>query len=93
LTEVYPWIVDKRATNFGESEVRKMGGAQLLDVYFTESGKSKQHLCHKLMVSRPRLDKILREPSTATVGQANTLRNELNISSKRDFESIFLPTE
>jgi len=86
--------VDKNATpNLVERKVNLMGGAQLLDKYFKESGKTKQYLCHKLVVSRPRFDKILREPCTANVFQATMLKNELNISSKKDFDSIFLPEQ
>lgn len=70
-----------------------MSGVQILDNYFRESGKSKQHLCHKLMVSRPRLDTILDKPDTATVGQARILKEELNIRSAKDFDTIFLPKE
>ena len=68
-------------------------GAKLLDAYFQASGKTKQHLCYKLMVSRPRFEKILKEPETATVGQARILKDELNIRSSKDFDSIFLPKE
>ena len=68
-------------------------GVKLLDAYFKASGKTKQHICYKLMVSRPRLDTILDKPDTATVGQARILKEELNIRSAKDFDTIFLPKE
>lgn len=73
------------------SSVELSIGAELLDDYFQEAGKSKQRLCHKMLVSRPRLDKILEHPETATVFQAKVLKEELFIRSVKDFDTIFLP--
>lgn len=68
-----------------------MQGTELLQDYFEKSKKSKQYLSHKLVVSRPRLDRIFENPSSATVVQANVLKTELYIDSEEDFDAIFLP--
>jgi len=94
FTMLYCFDVDKFATqNIVERKGDMMEGTQILERYYQESGKTKQYLCHKLMVSRPRLDKIFKEPASATVGQASALKSELNIRSIKDFDSIFLPKE
>ena len=58
-----------------------MADSEMLKKYLKDSGKSKTHVSTKAMVSRPRLDKILDHPETATAFQAMALSKELEVPS------------
>ena len=69
----------------------KMANPEKLNRYLIESGKKKYYLAQKILVSRPRLDSILKHPDTATVGQADLICSELAINEE-DKREIFLPS-
>jgi len=69
-----------------------MNSGELLAKYIEDSGKTKTYLSKKAKVSRPRLNAIIVNPSTATTSQAYSLKKELSIVMS-DFECIFLQTK
>ena len=68
-----------------------MANANLLEEKRKLAGKTKSHLAKALKVSRTYVYKLLNSPENMTYGQAETMRKELNISSRQEMNDIFLP--
>lgn len=67
-----------------------MADKDLLKEKWKKSGKKKVYLSEKMGISRPRLNYIFENPSSATVGQADVLADELHIMANEK-KIIFLP--
>ena len=68
-----------------------MANAALLEEKIVLSGKTKTYLAKQLNVSRAWALKLFKKPEVMTYGQAEMMRRELCISSRKEMNDIFLP--